>query len=92
MVVLAFPWSGPSVDGYVVHVDRYAPFVNEVAEYHVHHSLESGWRVGKSEEHDCWFIESFVGDERCLPSVFWFDEYFIVSPLDVNAGEFGAIA
>ncbi len=42
MVFVALPWSGSSVDGYIVHVDRYAPFVDEVLEYCVHHGLEGG--------------------------------------------------
>ncbi len=91
MVVLAFPWSGPGVDGYVIHVDCDASFVNEITEYRVHHSLECGWRVGESEEHDRWFVESLIGDECHLPSIFRFDEHLVVPPLDINAGEFRAI-
>ncbi len=92
MVVLALSWSGPGVDCYIVHVDRYAPFVDQVAEYRVHHSLERCRRVGEPEEHDCWFVESLVGDERRFPSILRFDEHFIVPPLDVDTGELCAVA
>ena len=56
VVFVALPRSGPRVDGYVVHIYGYTFFINEVAEYRVHHGLEGSWGVGQAEEHDCWFI------------------------------------
>ena len=79
------------MDSYVIHVDGNAPFVNEVAEYSVHHGLKSSGGVGEAKEHDHWFIESFVGDEGCLPSVFRFNEHFVVPPFDVEASEQRAV-
>ncbi len=92
VVVLAFPWPRPSVDCYVVHVDRYAPFVDQVAEYCVHHRLERCWRVSEPKEHYRWFVESFVSDERCFPSVLRLNEDFVVSPFNVDAGELCTVA
>ena len=60
------------MDGDVVHVDHYAPFIDEIAENRVHHGLEGGRRVCESEEHDRRFVKPFVGYEHCFPSVLWF--------------------
>src|SRR5712671_794960 len=87
MIVLVFSRSRSRVDGDVVHVNHYAPFVDEVAEDCVHHGLEGGRRVSEAKKHDCWLVKSFVGYERRLPSVFWFNQYFVVSPLDIDASE-----
>jgi len=40
MFVFCFSFFPPSVDRYVVHVDRDIPSVDEVSEYGVHHGLE----------------------------------------------------
>ncbi len=32
--------------GYVIHIDRDVPFIDEVAEYSVHYGLEGSWGVG----------------------------------------------
>src|SRR5712671_709092 len=87
VVLLTFPGPGSRVDGNVVHVDCYTPSVDEVSEDGVHHGLEGGGGVGETKEHDHRFVEPFVGDERCFPPVLRFDEYLVVTPLDVNAGE-----
>ena len=92
MIFVALPWSGSGVDGYIVHVDHYTPFVNEVSEYCVHHGLEGGGRVGQAKEHDHGFVKAFVGDECCLPAIFWFDKHFVVPPFDVKAGEQGTVS
>ncbi|ETW82513.1 hypothetical protein HETIRDRAFT_315898, partial [Heterobasidion irregulare TC 32-1] len=42
----------------VVHIYGYFPCCNEFSEDHVHHGLESGWRVGKAEEHHCGFVRT----------------------------------
>ena len=75
------------MDGYVVHVDGDAPFVDEVTEYSVYHGLESSGGIGETKEHDRWFVESFVGDEGCLPSIFGLDEHLIVPPFDIETSE-----
>ena len=53
----------------------------------IHHSLEGGWRVRESEEHYCWFKQSFWGEKCSLPFVSFFDPDIIVPPLDVYGGE-----
>src|SRR6266851_10441077 len=92
MVFVALPWFGSRVDSYVVHVDCYVPSIDEVPEYCVHHGLKGGRQVGEAEEHDRWFVEPLVSDECRFPSVLWFDEDFIIPPLNVNAGELRAVA
>ena len=57
----------------------------------IHVGLEGGRGVAKSEEHDCWFIESKRGGEGCFPVVFRADEDIIVSPSDIELGEDFAI-
>ncbi len=46
MVFGAFSWLGSCVDSYIIHVDGYTSFINQVVEYCVHHSLEGRWGVG----------------------------------------------
>jgi hypothetical protein len=59
-------------------------------EYCIHHHLESGWRVGKAEEHDCGLKKSLWGEESSLPFVPLFDADIIVSPSDIKFSEQGA--
>ncbi len=92
VLLLAFSWFGSRVNGYVVHVDCYVTLVNKVSEDCVHHRLKGGRQVSEAEEHDGRFIEPFVGDKCHLPSVFWLNEYFVVSPLNVNTGELHAVS
>jgi len=40
--------------------------------------------VGHSEEHDCGFIEPFVGDECGLPFITPFNTNIVVPPADVE--------
>jgi len=75
------------MDGYVIHVNHYTPFVDEVAEYCIHHGLEGGGGVGQAEEHNCGFVKSFVSDEGRLPAVFRLDEYFVIPPFNVETSE-----
>jgi hypothetical protein len=42
MFFFHLPFLVPSVDGYVVHVDCYAPSIDKALENSVHHSLEGG--------------------------------------------------
>jgi len=87
MFVLCLSFLVSSVYSYVIHVDCDIPSINEVSEYGVHHGLEGGGRVGQAEEHNCGFEESFVCDEGCLPSVFFLDEDFIISPFNIHPCE-----
>ncbi len=90
LLTLPGPWS--CVNGNIVHIDHHAPPVDEVSEDRVHHGLESGRRVSEAEEHDRWFVEPFVGDECCFPSILWFNEDLVVPPLDVDTGELCAVS
>ncbi len=58
------------MDSYVVHVDGYTPFIDEVTEDGVHHHLKCGQGVGQAEEHDHWFVQALVGYKCCFPAVF----------------------
>ncbi len=87
MIFVALPRSCSRMDSYIVHVDGDTSFIDEVVEYSVHHGLEGGGGVGETEEHDCWFVESLIGDEGHLPLVFRFDEHLVVSPFDVETSE-----
>ena len=72
------------VDGQVIHVDGH-PFLCDLPmEDHVHHHLEGGWRVGESEEHNCWFEESFGCKEGGFPFISWLAAYIVVSPLNIK--------
>jgi hypothetical protein len=84
MLLMGLSLPRPCVYCYVIHVDCNVPFVDKVTEYSVHYHLESGWGVGEAEEHHCWFIKSFIGDECRFPLVLLFDEDFVISPLNVQ--------
>ena len=62
---------------------------DEILKDVVHHSLEGGGGVCKTEEHDCWFKQSSVGDEGCFPFVPLFNAHVVVTPSDVKFGEEG---
>jgi len=52
--------------------------------------LESGWRVGESEEHNHWFEESFRSEECHLPFVSLLNADVVVFPAYVELSEEGA--
>ena len=81
-------WLG--VDGNVIHIDGEPSLSHFPMEYHIYHHLESGWRVGKAEEHDCGLKKSLWGEESSLPLVPIFDADIIVSPSDIKFSEQGA--
>src|SRR6201996_6970164 len=53
----------------------------------VHHGLECGRRVGKSEEHHCWFIKTIFGFKCRLMFVPRLDSDIVISPSDVKFSE-----
>jgi len=53
----------------------------------IHHRLECGWAVGKTEEHDKGFEQSFIGDERCFPFITFLDPDVVISPSYVELGK-----
>jgi hypothetical protein len=79
-----------SVDGDIIHIYREPSLSHFLAEYHVHYHLESGWQIGKAEEHDCGLKKSLWGEESSLPLVPIFDADIIVSPSDIKFSEQGA--
>src|SRR5260370_25642239 len=78
------------VNGQIIHVDRKPSLGYLFTKYGVHHHLEGRWRVRESEEHDCWFEESFRGQECCFRFVTWFDAYIVIPPSNVKLCEEGA--
>ena len=79
------------MDTHVIHVDLEPFFCNHVCTDVVHKRLEGGGWVGESKEHDCWFVKSQGGDERCLPLVLFSQSDVVVSPLYVKLGEEGRV-
>ena len=71
----------------IVHVDDEPSFSDYVPEGVIHELLECGWRVGKPEEHDCWFKKPFMGDKGSFPLVTIFDVDVVVTPSDVKLGK-----
>jgi hypothetical protein len=68
------------MDGDIIHIDCYSSFINQIAEYGVHHCLEGCQRVSQTKKHD----------EGCFPSVLLFNGYFVVPLLDVAPCKFSA--
>jgi hypothetical protein len=60
---------------------------NLFMEYYVYHSLEGGWWVGESEEHDCRFEQSLIGYESCFVPVLFDDLNYVVPPADIDCGD-----
>src|SRR5271154_1603530 len=71
----------------IVHVHTHRPFINQLFENVVHHSLEGRWTVGETKEHNERFIEPAIGSEGSLPFVSSFNSNIIVSPAHVKLGE-----
>jgi hypothetical protein len=92
VLCLRFLHATLSVDGHIVHMDC-EPFLSDFfGEYGIHHCLKSGWGVGESEEHDCWFEQAFIGNESSFPFISFFDPDVVVAPSDVKFGVEGAAA
>ena len=74
-----------------MYIDDEPSFSNHVPEEVVHESLERCWGITKAKEHDCWFEESFVRDEGCLPLVTIFDADIVVPPSNVEFREVASV-
>ena len=74
-------------DEEVIHVDDEPSFSDHVSEGVIHESLECGWRVAETKEHDHWLEESFVCDEGHFPLVSIFDTNIVIPPMNVEFGE-----
>ena len=79
------------VDAHVIHVDFEPFFCDHVCTDVVHKHLKGGRCIGKSEEHDCWFVESKGGDECCFPLVFLPKPNVVIPTSDVELGEEGRV-
>ena len=75
------------VNEYVVHIADSLIAVDEGAEDVIHHGLEGGGRVAKSEKHDKRLKESLVCREGRLPLVSFFEADVVEAPAEVQGGE-----
>ncbi len=71
----------------VVEIDSDLSFSNKIAEDVIHHPLECGGQIGKSEEHDCGFEQSSIRMEGGLFFVTLSDSDIVVSPMNVELCE-----
>src|ERR1700677_4883557 len=71
----------------IIHVDDDVSFVNEVLQNSVHHGLERGRRIGKSEEHDCRFKAASICGKGGFPFVSFFYPKIVVYPPKIHLGE-----
>ena len=71
----------------VVHIDDEPSFGNHISKGIIHELLERCGRIGKSEEHYCWFEEAFVSDESSFPLVAVFDVDIVIAPVDIKLCE-----
>ena len=75
------------VNEYVIHIADGLIAVDEGVEDVVHHGLEGGRQVAKSEEHDKQLKKSLVHGESCLPLVSLFEMDIVEAPAEVQGGE-----
>ena len=71
----------------VIHIDDKPPLSYHILDRVIHESLESGWRVVETEEHDGRFEEPLVHDEACFPLVAILDVDVVVSSMNIEFGE-----
>ena len=76
-----------SKDEDVVQIDDYMSFMHKPSEGFIHVTLECGWGVGETKEHDRWFEESLISLESCLPLITFLDPDVIITPLDIKFGK-----
>src|ERR1700677_2850960 len=55
----------------------------------VHHCLECGGGVTKTEKHDRGFEEAMACFEGCFVLVPFFDTYIVIAPSHIQLGEYG---
>ena len=75
------------VDEYVVHIADGLIAVDEGAEDVIHHGLEGGRWIAKSEEHDERLEEPSVHGEGCLPLISFFEMDIVEASAEVQGGE-----
>ena len=79
------------VDEEVIHIDNEPSFGDHIAERVVHEVFEGGGGIGESKEHHSWFEEPLVGDEGGFPLMSVLDSYIVVSPPNIEFGEYFSI-
>jgi len=81
-----------SEDEYVIEVDHYYTFHDEVLEDIVHYCLESGWTVSHTKEYYKGFEQTPVGVEGSLPLISGLNIYIVETLVDVKLGKvFGSM-
>ena len=76
------------MDTKVIHVNFEPLFSDHVHKNMVHESLEGRWSITEAKEHHGQFIEAKRGDECCLPLVVFLDTDVVVTPMDIELGEY----
>src|SRR5258705_12413060 len=71
----------------VVHIDKHLPCSDEVFEGVIHHGLEGGRGVTKTEKHDERFKHPTIGFEGGFPFIPFLDSNVIVPPMDIELTE-----
>src|ERR1700677_2947525 len=71
----------------IIHVDDDVSFVNKVFQNGIHHGLERGGRISKSEEHDRQFKAASICGKGGFPFVSFLDAKIVVSPPKIHLGE-----
>jgi len=79
---------GIGSDQEVIHIDMEPTFIELFPENLVHHYLEHGWWVTKTEEYDKGFEASTIRDESGLPFIALFDPDIVIPPVYVQLGEY----
>jgi hypothetical protein len=78
---------GVGVNEDIVHIHDHPSLLDVFFENGIHHGLEGGRGVGKTEKHNRGLKQAFVGDKCSFPLISIFDPDVIVSPLYVYLGE-----
>ena len=80
---LAVFGKGLRVDQDVIEVDTHPSFHDEVSEYVIHHRLEGGWAIGKSEKHHQGLKQPSVSLKCYLPLIAFLDLNIVVAPSNI---------
>ena len=73
--------NGVGGDQKVIHINVKPALVEFLTENLIHHCLEYGQWIAKSEEHDKWFKAALICDKGSFPFIAFLDLNIIVSPV-----------
>jgi len=73
-----------SSNKHVVYIDNKPSFTEFLFEDSIHHHLEGGWGIHKTEKHNCWFEEAFISDKCCFPFISSSNPNIVISPTYVE--------